>query len=171
MSRGLEFFVPGSPVAGGSKRAFPVKGRDGKLHVSVTDASGPKGKEWRAAIRFAAAAAATGGEMYGGPLTGPLRLTLCFFLQRPQSHFGKRGLRASAPPFPTTKPDVLKLARAVEDACTGIVWVDDAQVVMEDLRKAYADRGERIGVHVRVEQPVVIRQLVAPPAADSGRLL
>ena len=32
-------------------------------------------------------------------------------------------------------PDVLKLARGVEDALTGIVWRDDAQIVNESLNK------------------------------------
>lgn len=32
-------------------------------------------------------------------------------------------------------PDVLKLARGVEDALTGIVWRDDAQIVNESLSK------------------------------------
>jgi Holliday junction resolvase RusA-like endonuclease len=37
------------------------------------------------------------------------------------------------------KPDVLKLARAVEDALTGILYRDDAQIVTEVLRKRYGD--------------------------------
>jgi crossover junction endodeoxyribonuclease RusA len=144
----IEFFVPGAPVAGGSKRAFPVRGRDGRLHVSVADDSGPRGREWRAAVRLSAAQTA---QLAGvGPLDGPLRLSLWFLLARPRGHVGRRGLRPGAPPFPTTRPDVLKLARAVEDACTGIVWRDDAQVVAEDLRKLYADDGAPIGVRVRV---------------------
>jgi len=150
---GVEFFVPGSPVPGGSKRAFPVHGRDGRAHVSVVDDSGPKGQEWRAAIRFAAAAHTPAMR----PLDGALRLSLWFFVPRPQGHVGKRGLRPSAPTWPTTKPDVLKLARAVEDACTGILWRDDAQIVDEDLHKLYADGGAPIGVRVRVA-PIAERQ-------------
>jgi Holliday junction resolvase RusA-like endonuclease len=140
----IEFFVPGHPVAGGSKKGFPVHGRDGRLHVNVADTSGPKGKEWRAAIRFAAS------EQTRRPLDGALRLALWFFVPRPKGHTGKRGLLPSAPTWPTTKPDVLKLARAVEDACTGILWRDDAQIVDEQLHKLYADGGLTIGVRVRV---------------------
>jgi len=149
MSRGLEFFVPGAPVPGGSKRAFPIHGRDGKLHVAVTDMSGPRGKEWRAAIRLAAGEARDQGNDGGLIFLSPLRLSLWFFVPRPKGHSGRRGLLPSAPRFPTTKPDVLKLARAIEDACTGIVWRDDAQVVVEELRKFYAD-GVPIGVRVQV---------------------
>jgi len=32
---------------------------------------------------------------------------------------------------------VLKLARAVEDALTGVIWADDAQIVDEVIRKRY----------------------------------
>jgi Holliday junction resolvase RusA-like endonuclease len=131
----IDFFVPGTPVGAGSKRAFPIHGKDGRLHVAVTDASGPKGAEWRAAIRYAAADAvrSNGGTL----LDGPVMLTLTFLLRRPRGHVGTRGIRPSAPRFPTVKPDVLKLARAVEDAMTGIVWRDDAQVVGESLVKIY----------------------------------
>jgi Holliday junction resolvase RusA-like endonuclease len=140
----IEFFVPGSPVPAGSKRAFPFQGQDGGLHVAVSDDSGARGKDWRAAIRYAALA------QEGPKLCGPLHLSLCFYVPRPKSHSGKRGLLPSAPRFPTTKPDVLKLARAVEDACTGILWLDDAQIVDEELHKLYADGRIMIGVRVVV---------------------
>jgi Holliday junction resolvase RusA-like endonuclease len=148
----IEFYVPGAPVAAGSKRAFPIHGKDGRLHVAVADDSGPKGVEWRAAIRHGAA-----GVIRSLPLEAvellqraPLRLELRFVVARPRGHVGKRGVRPSAPTHPTTRPDVLKLARAVEDACTGILWHDDAQIVEEVLTKAYAAVGGPIGVHVRV---------------------
>ena len=144
----LDFFVPGAAVAAGSKRAFPVRGRDGRDHVTVTDASGPKGREWRAAIRLAAADEL---RRNGGALErGAVRLALWFLVRRPRGHTGKRGLLPSAPTHPTTRPDVLKLARAVEDALTGVLWVDDAQVVDEELHKLYADGDAPIGVRVRV---------------------
>jgi Holliday junction resolvase RusA-like endonuclease len=85
------------------------------------------------------------------PLAGPLKLSLSFFLPRPKDHQGARGLLPHAPARPTTRPDLLKLTRAVEDACTGILWRDDAQIVDEELHKAYADgEGARIGVLVGV---------------------
>jgi crossover junction endodeoxyribonuclease RusA len=145
----IEFFVPGAPVPAGSKRAFPIRGRDGALHVGMADMGGRRGEDWRAAIRLAAAQTVqlTATE----PFTGPLRLSLWFLLARPRSHRGNRGLLLPrAPTFPTTRPDVLKLARAVEDACTGIVWRDDAQIVDEDLHKLYADGGAPLGVRVRI---------------------
>jgi Holliday junction resolvase RusA-like endonuclease len=146
----IEFFVPGVAVPAGSKRAFPRAGRDGKLHVGVADASGPRGREWRAAIQLAASYALDGAPA-PVPLGGALKLSLSFFLPRPKDHRGVRGLLPHAPRLPTTRPDLLKLARAVEDACTSILWRDDAQIVDEELHKTYADgEGARIGVLVGV---------------------
>jgi crossover junction endodeoxyribonuclease RusA len=152
IAKAIEFFVPGMPVPGGSKRAFPVHGRDGQLHVAVADDSGRRGEFWRAAIRLAAERAVRyeNRREWQGVLAGALRLTVWFFVPRPKGHTGKRGLLPGAPTHPTTRPDVLKLARAVEDACTGILWADDAQIVDEDLHKLYADGGAPIGVRVRV---------------------
>jgi len=40
---------------------------------------------------------------------------------------------------PTVKPDLDKLTRALLDALTGVAYVDDAQVVQLEARKAYGD--------------------------------
>jgi Holliday junction resolvase RusA-like endonuclease len=39
--------------------------------------------------------------------------------------------------WPLKPPDVLKTARAIEDALTGALWTDDAQIVSEYLAKRY----------------------------------
>src|SRR5262245_11285271 len=164
----IEFFVPGAPVAAGSKRAFPIMGKDKRLHVAVSDASGARGKNWRGQISHAALAArrAADRDLAVAVELHPLRVALWFYVQRPRSHTGKRGLLPSAPTHPTTRPDVLKLARAVEDACTGILWRDDAQMVDELLHKVYADGDLAIGVRVQVT-PLVDR---APIATLRARL-
>jgi Holliday junction resolvase RusA-like endonuclease len=58
-------------------------------------------------------------------------------------------LKGSAPEWPVARPDALKLARAAEDALTGIVWADDAQIVVERLGKVF---GPREGCRVRVRR-------------------
>ncbi|GIV03997.1 MAG: hypothetical protein KatS3mg015_2827 [Fimbriimonadales bacterium] len=64
-----------------------------------------------------------------------VHLTFCF--PRPKSHFKKDGtLRASAPKFPG-RPDIDKLVRAILDAMTGIVFVDDSQVIRLTATKVY----------------------------------
>lgn len=129
----ISFTVIGKPEPAGSKRAF-VNPKTGK--AIVTDAN-QNAKPWQTAVATEAAA-----QMNGEPLfDGPLSLTLRFWTPRPNGHFGTGRnagiLKRSAPEFPTVRPDVLKLARAVEDALTGVVWRDDAQIVNEDITKYY----------------------------------
>jgi Holliday junction resolvase RusA-like endonuclease len=133
----IQFIVHGIPAPAGSKRGFVKSGR-----VIITDASS-RSRPWKAQIADAAAEAMNGS----GLLVGPLMLGLEFYIPRPKGHYGKRGLRPSAPKTPTTKPDLLKLARAVEDALSGIVYRDDAQIAREILDKFY---GEPARVQVRV---------------------
>lgn len=134
----LEFFVPGTPKPAGSKTAF-TNPKTGK--VIITDASGAPGKAWRKIVTQ------TGGEAIVGraefPLSGALVMGLTFFLQRPMNHHvaGKRErpLKADAPVMPTVMPDATKLTRAVEDALTKIVWLDDAQIVQQSIGKCYCN--------------------------------
>lgn len=133
----LAFFVAGRPATAGSKRGFvnPKTGR-----VIITD-DNRKGVDWRNNVR-----AVCKEVFHGDPLTTPLRLELTFFFDRPKGHYGVKGLRPSAPSHPAVRPDVLKLARAVEDALTGILYKDDSLIVEEVLRKVY---GSRPGVEIR----------------------
>lgn len=140
----IEFFVPGVAKTAGSKKAFPIwrgKGSERKFVRSViVDDAGQAGKDWRASVQFEGVRRFK--EVMGpvaAPLQGPLAVEFVFTVTRPKGHTGKKGLHSWAPPFPTTKPDVLKLARSVEDALTGIIWKDDAQIVAEVLRKRYGD--------------------------------
>jgi Holliday junction resolvase RusA-like endonuclease len=143
----IRFTVLGTPQPAGSKTAYV---RGGK--AVVTDAS-KKSRPWKHEVKVAAMAAIIWDDgdkrYYPPPLEGPLMLSLRFYVQRPKSHHGKRGLRPSAPAYPTTRPDVLKLARGVEDALTGICYRDDSQIVVELLSKHYGDPPR---VEVEVEQ-------------------
>jgi Holliday junction resolvase RusA-like endonuclease len=78
---------------------------------------------------------------------GPVTVTLWFQFERPKTHYGtgynSTSVKASAPRHPSAKShlnggDVDKLARAVLDAMTGVVYKDDAQVVQLAASKAYA---------------------------------
>jgi len=151
MSQKFSFVVYGDPKPAGSKRAFRTK--TGK--TVVVDTSGLTGYRWRAAIREAALEA-LGIEPESLPLfaTEALRVAMVFHFERPKAHYNKRGqLKNFVPHYHTVRPDVLKLARAVEDALTGIVWRDDSQIVAEHLTKIYADpqNGSYPGVTVEVE--------------------
>jgi Holliday junction resolvase RusA-like endonuclease len=134
-----EFWVPGIPAPGGSKRAFVVAGK-----ARITDDA--KGnRDWKTKV------AQVAHEAHEGPLLmGPLRVRFEFYVLRPKGHWGARGLRPSAPLHPTTKPDVLKLARSTEDALTGVLWGDDSQTVTLELEKRYSPSQGAAGCLVRV---------------------
>lgn len=72
------------------------------------------------------------------PVEGPVRVLLEFAMAAP-----KRGAR----PWPTTRPDIDKLTRAVLDALTGIAYVDDSQVIALAATKVYGDPGCLIEVY------------------------
>jgi len=132
----LPFFVPGRPAPAGSKRMF-LNRKTGKPTV-VPDSKYQK--PWMDSVRARAI------EIFAGRplLTGPLALYIRFIIQRSKGHYGTGRnagtLKASAPPFPTVKPDNVKLARGTEDALTGVVWRDDSQVVLHGIEKIYGDR-------------------------------
>lgn len=133
----LAFTVHGTPMPAGSKRAFFRGGR-----ALVVDAN-KKSRPWKDQVAQAAGEAMSGREL----LRGPLEVRLCFFVRRPKAHLNVRGqVKPSAPEYPTTKPDALKLARGVEDAMSGVVYGDDAQIVDEVLAKRYGP--ERVEIEV-----------------------
>jgi len=87
------------------------------------------------------------------PWTGPVRVSLLFELPRPQGHYGtgrNAGMvKASAPPYPAgTRDDIDKLTRAMLDAITdtGIIWLDDGQVVDLVARKRWGDSAATLSV-------------------------
>jgi Holliday junction resolvase RusA-like endonuclease len=126
----LRFTALGKPQPGGSKRAFrhAATGR-----VMVADAN-QKAKPWQSVV------AAAGHDAM---LDGPLAVRIVFYSPRPAGHYGtgrnRSTLRPAAPVYPTTRPDVLKLARAFEDALTGVCWRDDSCIVDERLEKRYGE--------------------------------
>lgn len=160
----LTFTVPGTPAPGGSKNAFAMKRRDGSLVmrggnpiINIVDA-GKGNKEWRRSVAIMARRVMDSAP----PFVGPVSLNIDFTFARPTSHYRGESklndLRNSAPKFRTQKPDALKLARSTEDAMTGIVYVDDAQVVELFVSKAW---GEASGAEITVTE--IFRPLKAAP--------
>jgi crossover junction endodeoxyribonuclease RusA len=130
--------VLGKPVPQGSKRVF---------NGHVVEVNSVALNDWRREIRQSFAA--LGRE----PALGPVCVTLDFFFARPAGHYGKKGLRPSAPSLPGVRPDLDKLVRAVLDALTGVAFRDDAQVVTLVARKHYADEAPP-GLVLEVEDEV-----------------
>ena len=148
----ISFVVFGQAITQGNKRGMPVysKGkplmRNGRQVTRVIEGN-PKVYEWRQQVAEVATE-----HCDGEPTLEPVRLTMTFTRPRPKGHYGTgrnaSKLKPSAPKYPTTKPDTLKLARAVEDALSGIVYKDDSQVVDHRLYKVF---GSQYMVEVVVE--------------------
>jgi Holliday junction resolvase RusA-like endonuclease len=81
---------------------------------------------WRESV--ASAAKATGFECL--PLHEPCRVKVEFWLPRPKTV--KRA-------WPTAKGDLDKHLRSIGDALTGVLFVDDGQVVVWEAVKRYCD--------------------------------
>lgn len=148
MKTPIDFIVDGKPQPAGSKRAFVLKGGANKGRAIVTDAN-PNSKDWKIDVRT------TAKQHYSGePWECPIVMELTFYLQRPKGHFGSgknaSSLRSGAPPYPVSKPDATKLCRGVEDALTGVLWVDDSQIVTQHIEKRYG----KPGVHIRITEVV-----------------
>lgn len=141
----LDFFVMGTPVPQGSKRAWYS---EAQKRVFMTEDAGVRHSTWRFELATYARAEVGNAE----PMTGPLSVALTFIQHRPLAHYGTgknaKELKPSALPYPIKPPDIDKLTRAVFDAMTSIVWVDDAQVVAATIRKRYCHRWEQEGVHI-----------------------
>lgn len=143
----ISVFVPGLPVAQPRPRAVSFGGRARIYNPGTSN-------EWKACVIHAL-------QCHFGTFQAgvPLRCDLTFFLPRPQGHYGTgknaSKLKASAPRFPTGKPDRDNLDKAVCDAITAAgVWGDDSQVVDGRIRKRYADpfqTGCRITITEEIE--------------------
>jgi len=68
---------------------------------------------------------------------------------RPKAHFGKKGLRPSAPRYKTTKSDTDKLIRSIGDSIqqSGLVR-DDSQIIHWAASKRYCETGESPGASI-----------------------
>ena len=138
----VEYFVAGLPATQGSKQ-FVTRyyARDSCKRLP----------EWRKEVSMAARQAYRGDIIEGRQVT----LGMTFVLPRPKSHFGTGRnqwiMKQTAPSAPIVKPDLIKMARAVEDSMSGVIYKDDSQVCeYRKLKKRYASVGEPIGVHVDV---------------------
>ncbi len=108
----ISFTVRGVAVPQGSTRAFVVGGR------AITTNKTPALERWRQAIADEARKVAPPAL-----LEGALNVQCRFAFEPPKAR-KKQGTTMYS------RPDIDKLLRAVLDACTGVLWHDDAQVQM-----------------------------------------
>lgn len=191
----IQVVAYGEPQPAGSKSAFvptnpkngqPYRDKNGRIICNVVDAA--KGsKEWKKLVRKAAQ------EQFDGdgpvtevpeewwlapkqPLLVPCRVTMRIYRRRPTTHYrqAKSGppLKPNAPRFHTQAPDALKLARAVEDALSAVIYWDDSQIVEEHIFKLWEHREEhggkpRVEIDLEFLDPpyTVVRREAATQAA------
>lgn len=129
----LDVFVPGHARPQGSKRALG-RGRmiESSKHVGA----------WRERIAFFVVQASIGRAVIAREI--PVHTVIEFVMPRP-----KATPKRSTPPM-IRQPDLDKMLRAVDDALTGVVWSDDAQVTATYTLKRYAEIDEAPGVWIRV---------------------
>ena len=115
----FNFFVPGVPQPKGSW----FVSRQGKLYRRKSQS------DWEKTMQTQARAVLTQGVVSHLELfVGPVEVKLRFVLPRPKTV--DRTL-------PSVRPDLDKLERAVLDSLTGVVLVDDGQVVKLSSTKEY----------------------------------
>jgi Holliday junction resolvase RusA-like endonuclease len=144
----LAFEVVGVPQTAGSKTAF-TNPKTGKAIVVESGDRAAK-RTWRGDVRDAAQAAIAQSPDDWWQYAGPVAVSFTFRRARPKGHYGSGRnagtLKPHAPRFPTTAPDALKLARSLEDALTGVAYVDDAQIVDEMICKRYGPAGVSVEI-------------------------
>lgn len=153
----LRFVVLGEAKPAGSKRSLPIRKQGEPTRYVVVDAN-PRQKSWLQEVRHAANEAIKdwrGADLLDlppFPWGEPLQLGLTFYVPRPKGHFGTGRnagvVKASAVAHPAKRPDLLKLARGVEDALSQLVYRDDALIVREVLEKRWGSSA-RVEIEVR----------------------
>ena len=146
----IKFRVNGTPAPQGSKRHV-----GGGRMIEMSKAVGP----WREAVRAETQRYLAPHEHTRDPRNRagwPAAVRIVFILPRPAAHYGRRSgqryVKDSAPGYPTTRPDVDKLARAVLDGLVaGGLFADDAQVAVLYAAKRYASDADVPGALIEVE--------------------
>jgi crossover junction endodeoxyribonuclease RusA len=133
-SAAIEFTIPGAAAPQGSKRAIRL--RTGR---TVLVESSAKVKPFRAVAALAATEA-----WRGPPYRECVGLEVTFRFVRPKSHYKTDGSLRVGVPLAPGKPDIDKLLRALLDALTGVIYVDDLQVACIWATKEYGARAETV---------------------------
>ena len=137
----LEFWVMGVAAPKGSTKSFPIPRANGTMGVATMNAN-PKTKEWQARVATEAQRAVIEQNFQYIVKENEVHVSAEFYLPRPKSRKNKGFF---------VKPDLDKLARALLDGLTKIVFEDDSQVTVLSVGKAYAKDGEGPGVMITLE--------------------
>lgn len=151
VTRSVQITAYCTPIPQGSMKAFVIRGGNRAGRAAVTS-DNPKLKSFRQEVAIAAIQAKQGlfedsPELEDQPTIfgkhEPVRVRMEFYFARPPSIPRKRLQMV-------VKPDLSKLLRAAEDALTGIIYADDAQIVRASIHKSYGVP-ERVEIFVESE--------------------
>lgn len=155
----FEFIVFGEPQQKGSMRAFMPKGWTRPVLTSTNRNL----KAWEELVRARANEARGDRE----PMAGPVALSIDFYFQRPKRLLTKSTAGVWQPHI--SAPDLSKLVRGLEDALSGILFLDDRQVAKLDATKAYAAPGAGSSCRVTVREHYPAQLQFGEPPADLER--
>lgn len=123
----VQFSIPGQPVAKGRPK-FTVQGGFARVYTPKKTA------DYESLVAGIAKRAM--GSM--APSDRAIEVLLELRMEIPVSWSKAKRLAASEGKIRATKkPDADNVLKGVKDACNGILWVDDSQVVVITVRKLY----------------------------------
>jgi Holliday junction resolvase RusA-like endonuclease len=127
----IRFVIPGPAVGKGRPRASSIGGGI-RLYTPA------KTVEYENEIKvLAKTAMLVAGRQ--APSSAPISAEVWVMVAPPKSMSRKKQLMAfEGDIFPTTKPDLDNVAKAILDACNHIVYEDDKQVIDLVIRRRYA---------------------------------
>ena len=130
--------IPGEPVAQGRPRF--------STHGGFPRAYDPKkSKEGKQSVRFFVANQMEKEGLV--PLEGPIMLQAQFGIKLPTSQERKRNPKPRS--WRVKKPDLDNLIKLVKDACSGIAFLDDNQIVKVSAEKIQCAQGEAPFTRIR----------------------
>lgn len=138
-----EFVVLGIPIPQGSQVYSTTK--DGRAYGRYANQTHLM--RWRESVAQAAWRATNGEQFHGA-----VQVKMLFYFDRPKSHYTSKGLlKPGVPTFVTKKPDIDKVARAINDALESAILMDGDETICGLIAHKYWADDHPQGVRIIVE--------------------
>ena len=131
MSNVLSFEIPGQPIGQGRPKFSTING-----HARAYDPE--KSRNYKAYVKLLATQAMkdSGFTM----IEGPCCLSIDAYFAVPKSKSKKfREAALSGLEYPTKKPDIDNIVKALQDALNGLAYKDDSSIVFLSVAKCYSE--------------------------------